>query len=493
MGNTIPYAILTKNPNKAPPTPPGPKVYPQYVSSFVEDLHGEFFRFTCSLLFRHSLFWQGRRSDPPLKFRKPDHLRKIIDFELKDQGMEQLKLMDCLRRVVHYCTMSAHPYCMFHLLSGMDPYSLIGDFITCISPATMSSYSDAPVYYQMEHEISRKLRELVGYSNGTGDCIFLEGCSVATMYAIVLARHSKFPETKEKGVMHLPHLVIFVSEDSHCCYERGAIYTGIGLNNVVRVKTDNSGKMSVFHLNKAVESCLRSGKVPLMVGATSGTHVHGAFDPLEEIHTICKQYGIWLHSDGDLGGGLIFSEKQRHSRLKDIHLCDSFCGSFHKIGSATQTVTFLLAKDKDIFSEALSWEKGDEDFNPFKEADGGGKEEYFHLKQDIYDKYLEPVRRPDIVKIFMMIKGKGLEGMGANVDEAYEKAKFLMEELKRRQKHNGKFVPLMDEYESPVVTFYFIPQYLQKLDRTSDVFKEKLNLVILKILLPVLFSFLQTH
>lgn len=477
MGNTIPYSILPKNPNKGPSFPPSPKVYPQYVSSFVEDLHGEFFRFVCSLLFRHSLFWQGRRCEPPLKFRKPDHLRKIIDFELKEKGTEQLKLLDCLRRVIHYSTMSSHPYCMFHLLSGMDPYSLIGDFITCISPATMAAYSDAPVYYQMENEISRKLRELVGYEDGAGDCIFLEGCSVATMYAIVLARHSKFPETKQKGVMHLPPMVIFVSQDSHCCYERGAIYTGIGLNNVVKIKTDDSGKMSVVHLIKAVESCLQSAKVPLMVGATSGTHVHGAFDPLEEIETVCKQYGMWLHSDGDLGGGLIFSEKQRRLRLNDVHLCDSFCGSFHKIGSATLTVTFLLAKEKDIFSEALCWEEGDEDFNPFKEVESV-KEDYFHLKLDAYNKYLEPVRRPDIVKLFMMIKGKGFEGMEANINEAYEKAKFLLEELKRRRAINGKFVPLMDEYESPVVTFYYVPQYLQKMDRTSVEFKDKLSLVI---------------
>ena len=50
-------------------------------------------------------------------------------------------------------------------------------------------------------------------------------------------------------------------------------------------------------LERCIKQSLTDNKVPLMVNATCGTTVLGAYDPVMEIADICETYGIWLHID----------------------------------------------------------------------------------------------------------------------------------------------------------------------------------------------------
>ena len=54
-----------------------------------------------------------------------------------------------------------------------------------------------------------------------------------------------------------------------------------------------------------------------MVG-TSGTTVLGAFDPLDEIATICEKHSVWLHIDAAFGGSVLVSCSLR-SKVNGIH------------------------------------------------------------------------------------------------------------------------------------------------------------------------------
>ena len=69
--------------------------------------------------------------------------------------------------------------------------------------------------------------------------------------------------------------------------------------------------MIVKKLKKAIDKSLSNGDFPFFVGATSGTTVRGAFDPLQEIGSICSRYKIWFHIDGSWGGGALLSNKNK--------------------------------------------------------------------------------------------------------------------------------------------------------------------------------------
>ena len=50
---------------------------------------------------------------------------------------------------------------------------------------------------------------------------------------------------------------------------------------------------------------------------------------------------------------------------------------------------------------------------------------------------------------------QGRKGLGDQVDATYENTRICVDELKRR---SGRFVTLMDEFDSNLVSFYHIPE-----------------------------------
>lgn len=56
---------------------------------------------------------------------------------------------------------------------------------------------------------------------------------------------------------------------------------------------------------------LFQNEAPMMVAATAGTTVLGAYDDLNAIADVCQRHGIWLHCDVGqyklLNGSVVFS------------------------------------------------------------------------------------------------------------------------------------------------------------------------------------------
>ena len=61
---------------------------------------------------------------------------------------------------------------------------------------------------------------------------------MSNFYGMLLARHHLFPELKTKGMFGVRPLVAFTSEESHYSIVKGANLLGLGVDNVVKVKTD---------------------------------------------------------------------------------------------------------------------------------------------------------------------------------------------------------------------------------------------------------------
>ena len=75
---------------------------------------------------------------------------------------------------------------------------------------------------------------------------------MANFYAIQVAKHKMFPETKTKGIFGLKPLQIFTSDVSHYSVSKGAFFCGLGMENVIKVATDDAGRIIPSELEKAI-------------------------------------------------------------------------------------------------------------------------------------------------------------------------------------------------------------------------------------------------
>ena len=96
----------------------------------------------------------------------------------------------------------------------------------------------APAFIAIEHSLLGYIRQLFGWGLEEGDGIFNPGGSMSNFYGMLLARHHLFPELKTKGLFGAKPLVAFTSEESHYSIVKGANLLGLGVDNVVKVKTD---------------------------------------------------------------------------------------------------------------------------------------------------------------------------------------------------------------------------------------------------------------
>lgn len=83
---------------------------------------------------------------------------------------------------------------MFYLVTSVDPYGLIGQWLGDALNSSVYTYEVAPVFTVMEQFVLNEIRNLIGFDKGDG--IFSPGGSIANGYAISCARFHKFPEVK---------------------------------------------------------------------------------------------------------------------------------------------------------------------------------------------------------------------------------------------------------------------------------------------------------
>ncbi|XP_060268526.1 cysteine sulfinic acid decarboxylase isoform X2 [Ovis aries] len=357
-------------------------------------------------------------SEKVCEWKEPEELKQLLDLELRHEGESQEQILEHCRAVIRYSVKTCHPRFFNQLFSGLDPHALAGRIVTESLNTSQYTYEIAPVFVLMEEEVLKKLRALVGWSSGDG--VFCPGGSISNMYAVNLARYQRYPDCKQRGLRALPPLALFTSKECHYSIKKGAAFLGLGTDSVRVVEADERGKMIPEDLERQISLAKAEGAVPFLVSATSGTTVLGAFDPLEAIADVCQHHGLWLHVD---------------NLLKRCH------------GSQA---SYLFQQDK-----------------------------FYDVALDTGDKVVQCGRRVDCLKLWLMWKAQGGQGLQRRVDQAFALARYLVEELKKREGFE-----LVMEPEFVNVCFWFVPpslrgkkespDYSERLSKVAPILKERM-------------------
>ncbi|XP_076437424.1 cysteine sulfinic acid decarboxylase-like [Babylonia areolata] len=406
-----------------------------------------------TLMLKEALQEGTDRKNKVLEFQQPEDLTNLLDLEIRKEPESRDRMLEHCSRVVRYSAKTGHPRFFNQLYSGLEVYSLAGSWLTDSLNTNIHTYECAPVFVVMEKYVMGKLCETVGFPRGQGEGIFCPGGSFSNIMAVHLARYRNNPDVSSKGLWDMPKVRLYTSEGGHYSLKKSSMFLGIGTDHVIGIPTDDGGRLRPEALDSQMAKDKAEGYTPLIVMATSGTTVLGAYDPLNAVADVCKKHGVWMHVDCAWGGGVLFSDKYRHL-MAGVERADSVAWNLHKMCHVTIQASALMVRENGLLQKA-NGVSAEYLFQPEKPYD---------TSYDIGDRSVQCGRRVDALKVWMTMKGLGDRGMCDYVERAFDNAQHLTKELSSRE----GFRLVLPEFECTNVSFWYIPPCLRGQEETPD-------------------------
>lgn len=373
-----------------------------------------------------------------------------LDIAISEKGISPEALTKTIDQVLDKSVQTNNALFMNQMFGKQQSIAVLGDILTALLNTSMYTYEVAPALTLIEKECIKRLGSFIWESGETNDGVFTPGSSISNITAMTLARNATFPDSKEIGLFDNLRFSIFVSEQAHYSFVKGALFLGMGEQTIVKVRNDANGKIDIPSLNEAIENEVQNGHIPLMLVGIAGTTITGVYDNLYELSIIAGKYNMWFHVDGAYGGSLLFSSKEKH-KLNGIQYADSVSWSLHKIMGVPLVCAVLLTKNKGVLENSFAV----------------SADYLFHddTDLDLGQKSLQCGRRADALKLWLAWKLEGDNGFEGRVDGLMNAANKFAEKINGSEAFELLCLP-----ETPIVCFRFIclelsPGNLNKLNK----------------------------
>ncbi|HWE27824.1 MAG TPA: pyridoxal-dependent decarboxylase [Polyangia bacterium] len=160
--------------------------------------------------------------------------------------------------------------------------------------AAMSAMS--PIAVALERVVLEWLRELLALPDGSVGAL-VTGGTMASFTALAAARRSVLARAgwnvDDDGLFGAPPITVVVGDEVHVAVVKALGLLGLGRSRVVRVATDDQGRM------RAAELPRLDG--PTIVCTQAGNVNTGACDPIGTIADAAHARDAWVHVDGAFG------------------------------------------------------------------------------------------------------------------------------------------------------------------------------------------------
>jgi glutamate/tyrosine decarboxylase-like PLP-dependent enzyme len=352
----------------------------------------------------------------------PKELEKAFDLALPDgEGRGREGLDHVLEKVLRYSVNTWNQGFMDKLFSTTDPVGVASDLVLSVLNTNVHVYQVSPALTIIERETAQKLARLFGFNGPHAGGLTFPGGSSSNATSMLIARHTLFPATKQKG-NDTYRFAVFSSSHGHYSIEKAATLLGFGSEAVQYVDVDREGRMITSDLESKIIKAKLEGFTPLWVNAGAGTTVMGSYDPFNEIADICQRHRLWFHVDGSWGGAVAFSRNQNW-RLKGVERADSVTMNPHKMLNVPSTCSFLVMPDRRKIHRATSLKAG----------------YLFHEDKDTPDDVYDMAqltmgcgRRADSLKMAFGWIYYGREGYERRIDHAFSIASYFATALSKR-------------------------------------------------------------
>ena len=295
---------------------------------------------------------------PVLSPYPPGHLKAQLPERAPETGepIERL-LEDFERLVVPHTTHWNHPgFLAYFGTTGSGP-GVIAELLLAALNVNAMVWKSGPAQTELEEVSLAWLRRLIGLDDDAWDGAINDTASTSTMHALAAAREA-VPglDARTRGLAgraDVPRLRVYCSEEAHSSVDKAATTLGIGLENVVRVPTDERFAMDAAALARAIAEDRAAGWLPVAVVATVGTTSTTAIDPVGAIADVCAREGVWLHVDAAYAGVAAAIPEMRHI-LDGCERADSIVVNPHKWLFVPLDCSVLYTRRPDMLRRAFS-------------------------------------------------------------------------------------------------------------------------------------------
>ena len=336
----------------------------------------------------------------------------------KPEPMDAI-LSDFERTIAPGLTHWNHPGFFGYFATSSSVPGIVGELLSAAVDVKVMLWKTSPAATELEQVVTDWLRQMLGLSNGWWG-MTTDTASMSSMLGLAAAREAK-PELRIRelgmaGRADLPVLRVYCSEHAHSSIEKGALALGIGSSNVVKIEADDQFRMRPESLRAAIERDTAAGHLPIACVATVGTTGVASTDPVPAIAEICKQKGVWLHVDAAYAG-VVAILPERRSILAGVERADSLVVNPHKWLFTPMDCSVLYLRQPEILARAFSLVP-----------------EYLRTQEDErvinYNDYgVQLGRRFRALKLWMIIRAFGVEGLASRIREHCEIARELAEEI----------------------------------------------------------------
>lgn len=353
--------------------------------------------------------------------RKVDHMRvypdkntlenlRFFDEELSDNPAEISNILEQLNTYGSPATVAQTGGRYFGFVcGGILPSALASKWLTDAWDQNPAMYVLSPVASKIEGVVEKWLKDLLKLPDETV-AGFVSGSSTATLIGLTTGRNYIFNElgydAATEGIIEAPKIKIVVGDHAHSTVYKALSIIGFGKNNITKVPVDTEGRIKVDKLPPL------DNKTLLVLQA--GNVNSGSFDNFQEICSIAKKAGAYVHVDGAFG--LLARANEKFNNLTEgIEMADSWSVDGHKTLNTPYDTGVILCRHRDILIKSMHMT---------------GSYIIESSERDCMYYTAEMSRRARAIDMWATLKGLGKEGVSQLVWELHRKAVYFSKLLK---------------------------------------------------------------
>jgi aromatic-L-amino-acid decarboxylase len=264
----------------------------------------------------------GHLPDAPANGIEPDFsLREVLLAPPGDDPSDWGKLLKTFGAAAGQAVETAGPGYLAYIPGGGLFSSALAEFLARSVNRYTGLAGMAPELVAMEHGVLRWLcREF--RLPGTAGGLITTGGSMATLSAIVAARHDRLGEDFTGGTL-------YVTAHTHHCVAKAARVAGFPAARVRAVPVTEDLRMDPGAAARMIAEDRAAGLRPFFLVANAGSTDTGTVDPIRALGQLAAREDLWFHADGAYGGFFQLTERGRLA-LDGIEAADSIVLDPHK-------------------------------------------------------------------------------------------------------------------------------------------------------------------